>query len=183
MSSTILVGEVKKETVLDDPTSMHVSQIDLYQAILAELSRQNPKFYALPRHMNAIVGAANLIVREFSIGEIKSRPGIGIQAWRKTDQVGASSDFMAAILGSAGIRDYAYPHDPADFGRCITLLEAAPELKDRLPKMAETGKEWAALVLHWDKLEAMYTKALEDDNGEDLYNEMKRLLGKVEGGK
>lgn len=136
---------------------MRLSQTGIVTAILREIGKQIPEdTEVLPRQLNAIISAADDIVREFARGEIMSTPGQGIAAWRKTDQVGASSDFMAARLGHAGRRDYAYPRDPADFNRCLTLLEAAPELRENLKDMANEGPEWAALVAHWDDLERLW---------------------------
>lgn len=136
---------------------MRLSQTGIVTAILREIGRQIPEdTRVLPRQLNAIISAADDIVREFARGEIMSTPGQGIAAWRRTDQVGASSDFMAARLGKAGRRDYAYPLDPDDFGRCLTLLEAAPELRDNLKDMADEGPEWAALISQWDELERLW---------------------------
>ncbi|MCB1714786.1 MAG: hypothetical protein KDK05_06595 [Candidatus Competibacteraceae bacterium] len=97
-------------------------------------------------------------------------------AWRRTDHVGASSDFMAAKLGNAGIRDYAHPHDPSDFGRCLTLLEAAPELREKLPQMAQESKQWAALVAHWSELEALWAEESPTGKAPKLYAKMQELL-------
>jgi hypothetical protein len=37
--------------------------------------------------------------------------------------------------------------------RCLKLLHKAPGLRERLPKMAEVNKEWAALVARWAEIE------------------------------
>jgi UTP:GlnB (protein PII) uridylyltransferase len=50
----------------------------------------------------------------------------------------------------------AHPYDPDDFGRCLGLLEAVPELREHVPKMAEHGKVWTAYVAHWAEMEALY---------------------------
>ena len=48
-----------------------------------------------------------------------------------------------------------YPHDPDDLSRCRKLLEAVPELKPLLPRMAEASPVWAELVSRWDELCAL----------------------------
>ena len=65
-----------------------------------------------------------------------------------------SSPALAAALlqGRSG-----HPRDPSDLGRCIRLLDIAPEYRARLPEMANLGPEWAALVTHWDELEGLYS--------------------------
>lgn len=156
---------------------MRLSQTGIVTAILREIGRQIPEDTGvLPRQLNAIISAADDIVREFARGEIVSTPGQGISAWRKTDQVGASSDFMAARLGKAGHREYAYPRDPADFGRCLTLLEAAPELRDNLKDMAGEGPEWAALIPKWDEMERLWREESPSGKCPKLYALMQSLL-------
>lgn len=53
-------------------------------------------------------------------------------------------------------RPTAYPHDADDFGRCLGLLDAVPEYRGRLKKMADVSETWAAIVEIWDELEALY---------------------------
>jgi len=157
-------------------TTVILNQMDLVTAILNEIGEQQPNFAPLPRQLNSVIDAADSIVREFSRGEIRSSPGEGIRAWRRTDQVGLSSDFMAAKLGIAGIRPYAHPCDPSDFGRCLTLLAAAPELIEKLSEMAEEGAEWAALVAHWDELTALWKEESPSGSCPEMYQRMQELL-------
>jgi hypothetical protein len=150
--------------------------MSLATAILNEVANQQPDFQPLPRQFNAVIDAADSIVREFSRGEILSSPGAGICAWRRTDQVGLSADFLAAKLGDAGIRDYAHPQDPSDFGRCLTLLEAAPELREKLPEMANESPAWAALVANWDELEALWKEESPSGRCPKMFQRMEALL-------
>lgn len=46
----------------------------------------------------------------------------------------------------------SYPHDPADLGRCLRLLELFPEWKGRISEMDEAGDEWASLSDRWEEL-------------------------------
>jgi len=158
---------------------MKLDQTGLVVAILAEIGRQYPGKIALPRQLNAVIDAADMVVTAFIRGEIKAEAGIGIAAWRKTDQVGMSSDYMAAVLGPAGERPYAHPHDPSDFHRCLTLLQAAPELRERLPQMARKSQEWAALVAHWEELETLFYEEEPTGRCPKLYERMKMLLSQA----
>lgn len=74
--------------------------------------------------------------------------------WALTGKTGASSKCMAAHL-TGNECDGSYPHDGGDFGRCVGLLIAAPELRALLPQMAEVNRYWSALVKEWDSIEAM----------------------------
>lgn len=48
------------------------------------------------------------------------------------------------------------PHDADDFGRCVRLLDAVPDIKPELPQLAERMPEWAPIVADWDRLEGWY---------------------------
>ncbi len=161
-------------------TSVNLNQMDLVVLVLKEIDRQFPDICPLPRQYNAIIDGVNGIVREFSIGEKKAGEGIGVEAWRRTDQVGRSSDFMATKLSRKGMRDYAHPHDPSDFGRCISLLDAAPELRLNLNWMAREGKQWAILVQHWEELEALYREESKTGRCPQLYDKMQKLYADCE---
>lgn len=78
--------------------------------------------------------------------------------WLLGDDTGISSEAIVAYMeGATTIRRFGnHPHDPADLGRCIRLLAIAPDYRLRLPEMARVSPVWAALVAHWDELEALY---------------------------
>ena len=77
--------------------------------------------------------------------------------WLACGERGASSDTMFTHLTGvdAGGGDH-FPWDPADFRRCLLLLEQVPELRDQLPKMATVSTEWAGLVRDWSKISAAF---------------------------
>lgn len=76
--------------------------------------------------------------------------------WLAKGEVGLSSRCMALWLAFGERSDDFYPRDPADFDRCLRLLQSAPGLRTRLPRMAELSPEWAALVRRWDDIEASH---------------------------
>jgi len=156
-----------------------ISQIALVNAICQAISEQgDPEL--LPRQFNAVIRAANAILAELRAPERVAGPGAGLHAWLYSDRVGSSSLWMAKTL--AGYwgepwAQYAYPHDPDDFNRCLGLLDACPELIERLPEMAATGREWAALVAHWDELEALFHAEAPTGQCPRLWARMQELLG------
>lgn len=78
--------------------------------------------------------------------------------WLNTGEVGISSKCMAMWLafGKRVASTFgAHPHDPDDMDRCLKLLHRVPALRERLSKMAEVSKTWAALVERWEEIEAM----------------------------
>lgn len=143
---------------------IHVDQIELIGAIVKHLGKRHKVKHLLPRQYNAIIAGANLIVEQCAEGERQAGAGIGVQAWLLSDQTGVSSKYMLrALQGGEAFRrmwhaatGYGHPHDASDFGRCLGLLSAAPELRQHLELMSECGPEWSALVAHWEELECLH---------------------------
>jgi hypothetical protein len=72
-----------------------------------------------------------------------------------TGQVGASSKAMA--LASIEMpHDRSHPYDPADLNRCLLLLDAVPEIRDNMDKVAGISETWAKLVDRWDEVEQCF---------------------------
>ncbi|MBI4695522.1 MAG: hypothetical protein HY749_16010 [Gammaproteobacteria bacterium] len=62
-----------------------------------------------------------------------------------------------AIVGTPlGARRIDYPHDPADFNRCLKFVAAVPEARQHFYTIAKLSKEWAAIIQHWDRIEAQF---------------------------
>lgn len=78
-----------------------------------------------------------------------------IGRWFAEGEVGASSQFMAAVaLGAKG--DGSYPLDPADLNRCLKLVKAVPAIRRDFPKIRARSKKWRAVIDHWDELKKMF---------------------------
>lgn len=148
---------------------MQLSQINLISAISTEIEKQIPGIPAEPRYMNAIIKAANLVCDEFKKPLVKASDGMGLTAWLASDDVGASSKYMASVLSGQFCAPHHYPWDGADLGRCIRLLEAVPELETELHKMKACSPQWSAVIDNWDKWKVLY----ETGEGKKLYLEMK----------
>jgi len=71
-------------------------------------------------------------------------------------QLGQSAQCMAFQLLSIPTENTSHPSDPADFNRCLRLLNAVPELRERIPHMANVSAYWAAVAKHWDDIEATF---------------------------
>lgn len=143
-----------------------MNQMGLIQALLKELKRQGIKGSIHYRYFNAVIDAANRVCDEFERETIIAPPGSGIKAWLASDEVGASSLFMARSLAPlAGLGDrlehkYAHenrhPGDMEDLRRCVQMLDAVPELRAHIPAMKALGPIWARLADKWSELERMY---------------------------
>ncbi len=73
---------------------------------------------------------------------------------------GISSEAMAAaFLGRKPNENFGFdnhPSDPADFNRCLLLLEASPEARKHMDKIAALSKTWKKLVDNWDDVEKCF---------------------------
>lgn len=102
------------------------------------------------------------------------RAGIGEGAckWIEEGDVGLSSNFILfTFTGFNALAWYkngitsdapvlAYPRDVDDLSRCLKLLEAQPDFKERLDEMSKTSPIWASLVEQWDAIfESMEAEA------------------------
>jgi hypothetical protein len=105
-------------------------------------------------------------------------------AWIVGNDTGMSSKALwAVMMGQKS--DRSHPHDPADLGRCLRLLEAVPEWKPRLSEMAAVSNYWAALVANWAELERLMreeTGMKRDWQGKatKTYDKMKAILRPLE---
>ncbi|MGK0688754.1 hypothetical protein ACSFC0_25740 [Serratia marcescens] len=148
--------------------SIQIDQIQLVAAIAKEIDRQHPGAGVESRCFNTIILAANNICQEFAKPVVKASGGMGLADWLASDDTGMSSLFMASKLTGMFEAEYAYPRDPADFGRCLRLIEAVPELESKIRDMSQHGKEWAVVAAHWYEWSEVYRA----DDGKRLYRLM-----------
>ncbi|WP_218832931.1 hypothetical protein [Serratia fonticola] len=136
--------------------SIQLNQIKLFAAITAEIDRQHPGIGFEARWFNAITKAANDICDEFAKPVVKASLGMGIAAWLASDDTGLSSKFMASVLTGEFKAENHYPRDPADFGRCLRLVNAVPGLAEKIGDMSQHGNHWAVVAAHWDEWVEIY---------------------------
>lgn len=118
------------------------------------------------------VGRVAVQRRERRMDSIEKRAA----RWAATADTGVSSlAILSMMTGVQPTSRFCYPHDGSDLGRCIGLLNAVPEYRERLAEMKVVGPEWSALVDHWPELEAMHRAG-----GGRLYDRMKSILDPIE---
>jgi hypothetical protein len=76
--------------------------------------------------------------------------------WFATGSVGASSKAMALAAVGVSIDNACHPLDPDDLNRCLLLLEAVPEIRNHMDKVAAISDTWAKLVDRWDEVERCF---------------------------
>ena len=159
----------------------HLNQIELISAISRAVDKQLGKAIVPIRMMNAMIAAADIVCEEFAREERVVTSGMGLNAWLHSDQTGMSSKYMCSQLSNACSAEPAHPHDPSDFGRCLGLLNAAPELREKIGRMRDCGPVWTALVDNWSELERLYHEELPTGLAPKCYARMRELIDATEG--
>lgn len=87
--------------------------------------------------------------------------------WLTHGQRGQSSFALFCCLmdySGDGSVSTAHPRDPADFARCLLMLEMVPVARERLAKAAALSETWARLIKRWDEVEALFRSEAPDWN-------------------
>lgn len=100
--------------------------------------------------------------------------------WFVSGETGISSETMAAAVCDikpnkkwSGLGNH--PSDPDDFKRCVKFLEAVPEARNHLNKVAALSKQWEKLITNWDELEMLFHEEFTSGKGTKLFARMKEL--------
>ena len=131
------------------------SQIEL----VGHISKIFGKRQVNPRQFNAIIQAANLILKEMATDHIPAPAGCGYSAWFASDERGASSLWLHHFLNHTGhTLKVERPYDAADFRRCVVMLDAIPENREKLQQMRANGETkipspWDQILPRWEELE------------------------------
>jgi hypothetical protein len=147
---------------------MSISQVNLV-ADISELLLKRGHGNVDPRHINAIIKAADIICTEFNRDSVPASEGMGLMAWFASDDTGTSSKWMAHVCAGGPPTRRDYPYDPADFGRCYRFLRAVPQAREHLHKLKDSGPVWAAYVDRWDEMERLYEDELPTRRVPKLY--------------
>lgn len=76
--------------------------------------------------------------------------------WLASGRRGISSNtIFTHLTGIDAMEGWSksHPYDPADFDRCLNLLDKVPEFRELLPKMRTCSPVWDALIDRWDEIE------------------------------
>jgi hypothetical protein len=108
---------------------------------------------------------------------------VDVIRWFSDGDTGMSSKAIATHM-TTGDCDGSYPHDPADLGRCLRLLERFPDWKPRIGEMARYGSVWRAYAEHWDELAASMAAEVginwsKGRSAPKTYDLMKRIAGRA----
>jgi len=80
-----------------------------------------------------------------------------VLGWLSSGDTGISSETIAYWLAFGLNRPGGnHPLDPADFNRCLVLLQKVPELREFLFRMKSVSPIWKRLVDAWDRIEALF---------------------------
>lgn len=99
--------------------------------------------------------------------------------WIRTGERGLSSETIFEVLADHPLMEEdmegSTPQDPSDFRRCYLLLEAIPEWREELQKVADQHPRWQPLVDNWAELEELYLQELPTGKAPKLYARLHQL--------
>ena len=134
----------------------------LESEVARQCNRQNMSYIPLIRQQALIEQAAAKIAVEFVKGYKPSQPGAGVTQWLESDDIDASSLFMAEILFDCPVVPPAVPTTVEAFSCCAGLLLAATpeekeqgETKTKWSMLAKTSVNWSRIILEWKELEEL----------------------------
>lgn len=162
-----------------------ISQVDLVSGILTLLDKLGVKNVS-SRQINAVIKAADEIKEAIETPDRLATPNMGLAAWLNSDDTGQSSLYMAraivpfttlAVYVSRSTSTEPWPHDPDDFGRCVRLLDAAPELRPHILKLntPDHPPVWNIIAYEWNTLEAWYREDLPTGKSQRLYKRLREI--------
>lgn len=94
-----------------------------------------------------------------------------IVRWIFTGETGLSSKCIAATMLGHKSMYGDHPSDPADFRRCLKLINIAPGIRDRLDEMRNISRYWNALIERWDEIEKCFMDEVPEWlSGDDRYS-------------
>tara|TARA_B100000700_G_scaffold264816_1_gene302787 strand:+ start:6776 stop:7255 length:480 start_codon:yes stop_codon:yes gene_type:complete len=139
---------------MSEKEQTYISGLELSSKIMELLSEEYPSLSINTRQLNSILMASQDIADELNTPNQEAKPNSGLDQWLKSDDIGLSSKYLAKVLFQRDdfFAEYAEPYDPADFQRCRKMLDAAPELKERLHLISNVSDVWQGLVEDWDKI-------------------------------
>lgn len=120
------------------------------------------KKIGIAKQDNGVLLEGNPVPQPGAVSDANAR----LVAWFASGDTGISSKALAVHMSVGAVRDgwgWGYPHDPADLGRCLRLLELFPEWKARVGEMATRSPGWAGLTARWDEI----AKSMADEVGID----------------
>lgn len=102
-----------------------------------------------------------------------------ILKWLSYGETGASSRAMA-FASIDIVASTSHPCDPSDFNRCLLLIEAVPEIKENMYKVAKISDTWQKLVDRWDEVEKCFLDEVgrnwsNSDSAKKTYKLMKQI--------
>jgi hypothetical protein len=86
--------------------------------------------------------------------------------WFNSWDCGTSSCVIYCVFNNTYPDKLGIPSDSSDLGRCIRLLDVAPnEWRESMHRVADKYPEWRPLVDNWAELEALYREEAPNHTG------------------
>lgn len=108
-----------------------------------------------------------------------------LQTWLEHGERGSSSETMAEVFAGMPLGTITgrfgrgrHPHDPADFRRCLSLLQACPEFTDEqsFNRLKDISPVWKRMVENWQTMADLYRAEYQARKFPKLYAFMHELI-------
>jgi len=104
-----------------------------------------------------------------------------ILEWLANGQTGISSETIAFTALGIKYNKARHPYDPADFNRCLLLVEKCPEIINHFDKIKKLSPEWNAIISNWNEIKELFIQEVGWDwskaySAPKTYNRMKVVL-------
>lgn len=76
--------------------------------------------------------------------------------WLTSGETGISSKVMVQAALNQELTCTDHPLDPDDFRRCLKLVYAVPEIKERFEDIAQISLVWLNIINNWGELEILF---------------------------
>jgi hypothetical protein len=102
--------------------------------------------------------------------DIKEPPNVLYQGTSEKSVSSIKSNGLSSMGRANAFCGYSYPRDLCDFERCIKMIDAIPELKEKLYLMTDESKDWFSLISNWDTM----CKLIDNNNREEAYKLLRK---------
>jgi hypothetical protein len=96
--------------------------------------------------------------------------------WLGSGDTGTSSTTLVYAALELELFRPDFPHDPADLGRCIRMLEKLPWVREPAFTLLQNHPVWKHLIGHWDDLVKLYHEEEPSGRAPLTYDLMQELI-------
>lgn len=151
-----LKDQVMRCMVCGDEIPIPLGRLSWVTAVAGAFEKAHPKeLHAGGLTMMSEPKALMMALAPMAMAGANTELKAKVTRWLIEGEVGSSSKAMAGCVVGMDSGN-STPSDPDDLRRCLLFLEAVPEARECMDKVAGLSPRWAALVKNWAALETCF---------------------------